>query len=135
MLRACIDTNVWISGLVFSGPPAEIVDLALKKRFHLVLSSFILQELQRNLIQKFDVTPRATKRLIYRIAEVADVYQPQGVIRAVPNRHADNMILETAILGRAKYLVTGDRQHLLPIKIHRNVKIVEPWAFLGYVKR
>jgi len=37
MIRACIDTNAWIGGLLFSGPPAEVVDLALKRRFHLTI--------------------------------------------------------------------------------------------------
>ena len=50
MIKACIDTNVWLSGIVFSGAPAEIVQLAMKKKFHVVTSDFILNEVERNLI-------------------------------------------------------------------------------------
>ena len=130
MLRICIDTNVWISGLVFSGPPSVIVDWALKKRFQLVLSSFILDELERNLVKKFSVQPKAAASLRYQIAEIADVYEPKGMVTAVREMHADNLVLETAWLGNARYLVTGDRKHLLPLKTFEYVKIIPPTAFI-----
>lgn len=115
MVRACVDTNVWISGILFSGPPSEVIDLALKKRFELVLSTFILEELQRNLIKKFGVRSKAVSRLIYRIAQISDLYEPKGFFEIIREKHIDNLILETAWLGKAKYLVTGDRKHLLPL--------------------
>ena len=59
MLKVCIDTNVWLSGLVFGGPPAEIVDLAMKKRLEVILSTSILNEIHKNLVKKFDVTTEA----------------------------------------------------------------------------
>lgn len=130
MLKVCIDTNVWLSGLVFSGAPAEIVDLALKRRFEVILSTVILNEVHHNLIKKFDVTAKAASRLRYRLAQLADLYEPRGEVRIIPGQHADNLILETAWLGRAKYLVTGDREHLIPLRRFKNTRILEPAQFL-----
>ncbi|MBS1960392.1 MAG: putative toxin-antitoxin system toxin component, PIN family [Bdellovibrionales bacterium] len=134
-MKACIDTNVWLSGIVFTGAPAEIVQLAFKQKFQVVTSDFILDEVERNLVKKFDVPARKAKNLIYRISQIADVYQPNGTVTLLPNRNPDNFVLETAWIGRAKYLVTGDRGHLLPLNGFRNIKIVNPTAFLAAIKR
>ena len=82
MLKVCIDTNVWISGVLFAGPPAKIVDLAIyRRRIEVISSMVILRELERNLVGKFGLSIRTAKRLTYRIAEVADLYEPSGEIK------------------------------------------------------
>lgn len=134
MLKVCIDTNVWISGLLFSGIPAQIVDLALKKRFELILSKLILEELEKNLVHKFDLKPKPASQLIFRIAEVANLYEPEGRLHVISNKHADNLILETAWIGKAQYLVTGDRKHLLPLEFFKNVEIISPSDFMKILK-
>lgn len=134
MLKVCIDTNVWISGIVFEGAPKEIIKLALKKKFSLITSDIILEELRRNLSLKFEITPYKIKFLLRQISQVSDVYKPRGTVAVVRDRHDDNLILETAWIGRVKYLVTGDKQHLLPLKIFRNIKIVDPATFLNLIR-
>jgi putative PIN family toxin of toxin-antitoxin system len=135
MLKVCIDTNIWISGIVFSGKPAEVVTAALNRKFEVGLSTVILNELEENLIGKFKFSRKNTQRLINRILQVADLYEPRGTVRLVADNHPDNLILETAVLGRAKFLVTGDREHLLPLKMYKHVKIVEAANFLAYIKK
>lgn len=134
MLKVCLDTNVWISGIAFSGIPAEIVNLAFNRKFQIVTSIPILEELQRNLVSKFDVHPKKAKHLRFRIAQIADVYEPKGTIKVIPDDHADNLVLETALLGNAKYLVTGDKEHLLPLRRFKHTKILEPASFLLLLK-
>jgi putative PIN family toxin of toxin-antitoxin system len=135
MLKACIDTNIWISGIVFSGKPAEVVTAAFGRKFEVILSKVILDEIERNLLLKFQFSRRNTKKMINRILQVADLYEPSGTVRVIPNDHTDNLILETAARGRAKYLVTGDKEHLLPLKMFKHVKIVDAGEFLGVIKR
>ena len=129
-LRVCLDTNVWLSGLLFGGLPAEIVDLALRKRFHLVISTFILDELEGTLCRKFSITSKAARALCYRIAQVADICEPPGILRVIKGKEADNLVLETALAGEARYLVTGDRKHLLPLRACGHTRIITPSAFL-----
>jgi len=123
-----------MSGLAYSGTPAEIVGLAFGRKFQIVTSTAILEELQRNLVNKFDIHPKKARHLCFRIAQIADVYQPTGRVHIIPDNRGDNLVLETAWLGKAKYLVTGDKEHLLPLKMFKHVKIIEPAAFLVRMK-
>ena len=134
MLRACVDTNVWVSALISSGPPSKVVELAFRRKFQLVMSPTMLDELQRVLTTRFDFKPKFAGKIRFRMAQVADVYNPDGSVQVIPGKHFDNYVLETAVLGKAKYLVTGDRKHLLPLKIFRNVRIIEPSEFLKLFK-
>jgi putative PIN family toxin of toxin-antitoxin system len=43
---------------------------------------------------------------------------------------SDNRYLECAVAGGAEVLVTGDKQHLLPIKDYQGVAIISPADFL-----
>ncbi len=133
MVRVCIDTNVWISGTQFEGAPHKVIRLALKKKFTIVTSDLILDELQRNLIQKFGYSSYKVKFLLRQIRQISDVYEPKGTVHLIKDNHDDNLVLETAWIGRAKYLVTGDKAHLLPIKVFRNIKIIDPATFLGHL--
>ena len=134
MLKVCVDTNIWISGIIFSGKPADVVSAAFNKKFQLVLSQVILDEIEKNLLGKFGFSHRNTKRLIGRILQVADLYEPSGSVKVIHGNHTDNLVLETAVLGRAKYLVTGDKQHLLPLKMFKHVKIVDANQFIALLK-
>lgn len=135
MLKACIDSNIWISGIIFSGKPAEVVAAAFNKKFQVILSRVILDELERNLLSKFHFGHSNTKRMIRRILQVADLYEPSGSVQVIGGNHTDNLVLETAMLGRAKYLVTGDKEHLLPLKMFKHVHIVDSGQFLNVIKR
>jgi len=135
MLKVCIDTNVWISGVIFSGKPAEVVTAALNRKFEVVLSRAILDEVERNLLRKFGFSSRNTRKLMNRILQVADLYEPSGSIKVIRDNHADNLVLETAVLGHARFLVTGDKEHLLPIRMFKHVKIVDSATFLLQLKR
>ncbi len=134
MLKTCIDTNIWISGILFSGRPAEVVSAAFNRKFQVISSKIILDELEKNLIQKFNFSGKNTKRLIRRILQIADLYEPTGSIHIIPKQHTDNLILETAVLGRSKYLVTGDKEHLLPLKMFKHVKIINAMQFLDELR-
>ena len=131
MLKVCIDTNVWISGIIFSGKPADIVTAAFNRKFETILSKVILNELEKNLLDKFNFGQRNVRKFMSRILQIADFYEPTGSIKIIPGGHADNLVLETALLGRARYLVTGDKEHLLPLKVYRNIKIVDPSHFVA----
>jgi putative PIN family toxin of toxin-antitoxin system len=96
MLKVCVDTNIWISGILFSGKPSEIVTAAFGKKFQVVLSQVILDEVERNLLFKFKLSRSNTKKLINRILQISDIYEPSGSVHAIPKHHADNLVLETA---------------------------------------
>ena len=53
-MRVTLDTNVIVSGLNFPGNERMVLELALRGRFELFLSWFILGEVSGVLTRKFD---------------------------------------------------------------------------------
>ncbi len=133
MIRACLDTNVWISGIIFGGAPGKIVQLALDKKFVVITSSAILDEVTRVLESKFELSSKDVKRLRSRIIQVADVYEPPGELKVIAADPDDDIIVETAVVGNARYLVSGDKKHVLPLQHYGHVKIVSPKDFLSAI--
>lgn len=60
----------------------------------------------------------------------AVIVDPEESISVVKDNKADNRILECAVAAGADFLVTGDKEHLLPLETFRGVKIVSPAGFL-----
>ncbi len=63
------------------------------------------------------------------MAEV--VVDPPNSISAVQGSETDNRIIECAVEAKADALITGDKQHLLPLRTFRGIRIVSPAEFLG----
>ncbi|GAI73170.1 unnamed protein product, partial [marine sediment metagenome] len=52
--KVVIDTNVFISGLNFTGKPHEILELFINNEIEVFISSFILHEIEKILRKKFE---------------------------------------------------------------------------------
>ncbi len=132
-LTVCIDANVFISALAFGGKPAKIVEYALARKFNLVTSSAILNEVKRNLVNKLDFTQTEVDELLAEIILISTIYEPSGDFKFISHK-ADNLVLETAFLGNAHILVTGDKKDLLPLKLFNGIIIEPPSAFLNRIE-
>ena len=55
---------------------------------------------------------------------------PTERIDVITAKDDDNRILECALAARAEFLVTGDKEHLLPLGSYRDTRIVTPAQFL-----
>jgi putative PIN family toxin of toxin-antitoxin system len=130
MLTVCIDSNVYISALAFGGKPLKILEYALARKFHLVISSAILNEVRHNLVTKLEFTDSEVDQLFREIIEISTIYEPSGKLQLISHKK-DNLVLETAILGSADVLVTGDKRDLLPLKEVNGITIEPPSAFLA----
>lgn len=57
MIRAVIDTNIIVSGLLFGGLPSKVVNAAIDRRFIWVTSPYLIEELERVLgYKKFNLS-------------------------------------------------------------------------------
>lgn len=129
-MRVVLDTNVVVSGLNFPGNERFVVDLALRGRFELYLSVFILEETAGVLSRKFGWDGDRVAEARRTLEGAAIVIEPQRLPDVIEANEADNRILECAVEASADYLVTGDRRHLLPLEEHRGVKILNASRFL-----
>ena len=128
--KAVLDTNVYISALIFSGVPEEIIDLAREGYFALLVSPPILLELGRVLQDKFEFTQRETLYAVSEISRISKVIIPQTIINVVKEDTADNRVLECAVEGGADYIVTGDKKHLRVLNSYQGVQILLPSEFI-----
>gem|GEM_PF-6644378 len=46
----------------------------------------------------------------------------------------DNRFIELAVAGKARYIITGDKRHLLPLRRYQGIEIVSPAEFLALYK-
>ena len=130
-MRVVLDTNVIISGLNFPGNERLVLELALRGRFELCLSPFILEEVAGVLGRKFGWTEERSSQALRALDAAATVVEPQILPEVIDGGHADNRILECAAAVSADYLVTGDRRHLLPLGEYEGARILNAPRFLS----
>lgn len=64
----------------------------------------------------------------------AEIVDPVGLAAGISADPDDRPVLEAAVAARAQAIVTGDRQHLLPLKRIAGISIVSPREFLEILK-
>ena len=127
--RVVIDSNVFISALVFGGKPREVTRLIADKSIMLFVSEECLSELRRKIVSKFPEYINELvrlERLLGRRAKFVKLGIPQ--IKASRDLD-DNKFIETAVLGKCGFIVSGDKD-LLDIDKYQNIRIVTPSEFL-----
>src|SRR6267142_607620 len=123
MTRVVLDTNVFISALMFGGLPGSLLDLALLQSFLLIISPALLDELDEKLCLKFDVSAEDAAIIREKLESIDKIVKPDMVLHVIEDDPDDNRVLECAIKGRADYIVTGDR-HLLRLGSYEAIAIV-----------
>jgi len=135
MLRAVLDTNVIISGVITDhGAPFQILQRWKGGEFAVIISSSILQEIERVLhYPKIKRKRRLTEGNIRNVMELLRKYgivTPADItIEAVPEDPADNKFVVAAVETEADYIVSGDR-HLKDLSSYHGIRIVSPDEFL-----
>ncbi|CUU00566.1 putative toxin-antitoxin system toxin component, PIN family [Armatimonadetes bacterium GBS] len=128
--RVVFDSNVIISAIGWGGKPRQCLSLAQDGKMHGLTCSAILDEVHQKLIQKLRFSTDRAQRYIEALREFLEVISTTGEVKGVCKDPKDEAVLECAVLGKASYLVTGDRDHLLPIREFRGILIVSPAEFL-----
>ena len=128
-MRVVADTNVLISALMFGGLPGRFLDLALGRRFTLLTSNALLDELDEKLRGKFAVSERDALSIRAKLEASASAVDPDFELTAVPGDPDDNRVLECAVAGKADFVVSGDR-HLLRLGDYEETAIVTVRQFM-----
>jgi putative PIN family toxin of toxin-antitoxin system len=134
-MKIILDTNVFISGIFFSGPPSQILKAWQNSRLQIVLSQEILNEYQRvaeSLVAKFptiDILPIIELMTIH--GQLIDV---EGFDVSVCDDPDDNNFMECAIASNSKIIISGDK-HLLKVSGYQGIKVLKPREFVdSYLK-
>ena len=129
MIRVVLDTNVYISALMFGGLPGALLDLALLQSFLPVISPALQDELYEKLRSKVEVSAEDTAIIRAKLESIAEIVRPDMVLHVIEDDPDDNRVLECAVKGSADYIVTGDR-HLLKLGSYEAIPIVTVRQFL-----
>lgn len=130
MLRVVFDSNVYISALLFDGPPKQILELALKRQVILVASDDIINEAAGRLREKFSWPEHRVQQFVRQTSRLAELYNPKIKLTVVKDE-PDNRVLECAVAGEAHIIISGDH-HLLKLKSFENIPIQKP-KYLTYL--
>ena len=138
MIRAVVDTNVLVSGIISEqGAPRQIVNAWYQRQFTLLTSALIIAEVMRVLhYPHLQMTYHLSEEdiLLVRDALLNDALVLEDMYQVTRSRDPqDNLFLACALEGHADYLVSGDA-HLLEIKYYHGVQIVAPRQFLDLLK-
>ena len=131
--RVVVDTNVLISAALRPvGTPRAVVNTIRAARGVLLFSNETLQELHGRLFRpKFDRYVSRAVRSVF-LVQLMDVSERASITGAKLGcgDPQDDKFLETAMVGEADCVITGDR-HLLEMTPFRDISILTPAAFLN----
>ncbi len=130
MRAVIIDTNVFASGIFFSGPPHTILDAWRQGRLTLVVSPAILDEYRRvahELAEQFPgVDPGPPLELLAIHARLVNAPElPQQVCTDAD----DDMFLACAVASGAKVIASGDKA-LLKTSGYSGIEVLKPRDFV-----
>jgi putative PIN family toxin of toxin-antitoxin system len=127
-MRAVADTNILVSGLLWHGPPRNVLDAARAGHLSLFTTASLLAELQDVLLRpKFaERLKRAgftADELVVGYAALASLVQPAAMEPVITADPDDDAVLACAIAARANVIVSGD-PHLLHLRDYRGIRIL-----------
>ena len=134
---AVFDVNVLVSALIARGKPRELWLKTVRKEFTLVLSGKIRSEFLRVIGRKkfrHYLSERDVVDFLKILNNTVKFVRPVSKLQVIEEDPDDNLILATAIRGRANYIVSGDR-HLLDLGEFRGIKIVTVDRMLSILER
>ena len=130
-LKVVMDTNVFVSGVFFSGPPYQILKAWQSGEFELVVSPEILDEYRRvgEILAEerpsIDLSP-----ILTFVVEHAKVYKPVRLKEPVCEDPDDDKFFACALASESKIIISGDK-HLLKVSGYEGIEVLKPREFVG----
>ena len=129
-LKVVIDTNVFVSGVFFSGPPSQILKAWQLGKFELIVSREILDEYRRvGEILREEHPAVDLKPILNFVLEHAKVYKSAALKEPVCEDPDDDKFIACALASGSKVIVSGD-QHLLKVSGYQGIQVLKPRAFV-----
>ena len=135
-MQVVLDTNVFISGVFFSGPPYEILAAWRDGRMQIVTSPEILQEYERVADELAKEYPSINiSPILDLLAVKADVINAPRLAEPVCEDAEDDKFIACALASKAACIASGDK-HLLKVSGYEGMKVLRPRAFVDrYIQR
>ncbi len=129
-MKIVLDTNVFISGIFFGGPPSQILRAWRDERLELVVCPEILAEYRRVAVwlgrkhKGIDILP-----LIDLVTVRSQIVRAFPLPKPVCQDPNDDVFLGCALAGKTQTVVSGDR-HLLDVSGFVGIRVLRPRVFV-----
>jgi len=130
-VRVVVDTNVVISGLLWGGPPNQILKWARNGVLEILNCEETTNEV-RNVIRykrfserRSELSTSPNEVIAYFMNLVTFVPTPEFIPEAIHEDLFDNIFLALASEGKAHLIISGDK-HLLELEEYNDIQIVTP---------
>lgn len=130
MIVAILDTNVLISGVLFSGAPRAVLQSAIAGHYEIATSEEIVAEFSGVLRRsRFGVSPEFVHTVVRELEALARLSYPPQRHSLGPDDPRDSMVIDCAVSSHSAYIVSGDK-HLLALGTVLGIAVLQPAEFL-----
>jgi len=134
-MRAILDTNVLVSGILFGGIPRKILECAQRRTFTMVITHDILSEY-------YEVIERVSKEYnVKRASSVLESIISKAELSFSITLHEpvcidpdDDIFFAAAKAAKVKIIVSGDK-HLKAASGWSGVKVISPATFYKLISK
>jgi len=129
-VKVVVDTNVFVSGVFFSGPPYEILQAWRNGKIQLVVSPEILNEYRcvGDILAEDHPAVDLEPVLAYVIQNALVVSAPSLQERVCVDPD-DDKFLACALASGSNMIISGDK-HLLKVSGYQSIEVLKPRDFL-----
>ncbi len=130
-MKIIIDTNVAVSGLLWGGPPNQIMRWIRDRLLIAYGCKKTTEELNKTLnyvklskrFKELNITPEEV--FAYFMNLIHYVPDPKNIPNVIKNDPFDDIFLALAVQNNVSLIISGDN-HLLSKKEYKNIQIVTP---------
>ena len=127
-VRIVADTNTIVSGLLWSGPPQELINAARAKRITLYSSVALTAEFaevigREQFAKRLRAARLSAAELVSDYARLAKFIIPADINPTVAGDADDDQVLACALAASADAIVSGDK-HLRNLKTYQNIPVI-----------
>ena len=137
-MKVVLDTNVWLSAIVWRGEATKIIDARINREVEIIITKEILSEivdiLNRTRFKEFiENKQEKIEDLIRVILSISTFIETKTKLDVVKKDPKDNIILEAGLDAKVDYLISYD-DHLINMIEFNRIKILTPTEFLKLIK-
>jgi putative PIN family toxin of toxin-antitoxin system len=128
-VRVVLDTNVFVSGAFFRGPPRQILDAWRRGELTVVYSTAILSEYERVSSDLRERHPGLELTQFLRLVITGgELCMPNDLPQQITADWDDEKFLACAVGARVSVIVSGDR-HLIDVNGWNDIEVIRPAEF------
>lgn len=129
-MKVILDTNVFVSGVFFSGPPYQILKAWRDGKLRFVISQEIFDEYQRVGDALSAQSPEVDLQPILELVAIeAEMFSAHHLPHPICDDPDDDKFLSCALASKCKVIISGDR-HLLKVSGFQKIQVLKPREFI-----